>query len=136
VGIKKLLQGILELRKKHSKDYQRIWFDTPLLREPDWQNIQILPESYQMMHEETIEWMKQNIETRDNRLHCIKDFEIQRMERDLAYMRKSSVDVHRKRADFWKFFKEYDKRHNHDIRKIFPEMQQFFDVCESEASKW
>jgi organic radical activating enzyme len=136
VGIKKLLQGILELRKKHSKDYQRIWFDTPLLREPDWQNIQILPESYQMMHEQTIEWMKQNIETRDNRLHCIKDFEIQRMERDLAYMRKSSVDVHRKRADFWKFFKEYDKRHNHDIRKIFPEMQQFFDVCESEASKW
>ena len=136
VGIKKLLQGILELRKKHSKDYQRIWFDTPLLREPDWQNIQILPESYQMMHEETIEWMKQNIETRDNRLHCIKDFEIQRMERDLAYMRKRSVDVDRKRADFWKFFKEYDKRHNHDIRQIFPEMQQFFDVCESEASKW
>tara|TARA_Y100001958_G_scaffold157551_1_gene152922 strand:+ start:8 stop:1447 length:1440 start_codon:yes stop_codon:yes gene_type:complete len=136
VGIKKLLQGILELRKKHSKDYQRIWFDTPLLREPDWQNIQILPESYQMLHEDTIEWMKQNIETRDNRLHCIKDFEIQRMERDLAYMRKRSVDVDRKRADFWKFFKEYDKRHNHDIRQIFPEMQQFFDVCESEASKW
>jgi hypothetical protein len=89
-----------------------------------------------MMHEQTIEWMKQNIETRDNRLHCIKDFEIQRMERDLAYMRKRSVDVDRKRADFWKFFKEYDKRHNHDIRQIFPEMQQFFDVCESEASKW
>ena len=51
-----------------------------------------------MMHEETIEWMKQNIETRDNRLHCIKDFEIQRMERDLAYMKKATHDVERKRA--------------------------------------
>ena len=69
------MQGILELRKKHSHDYQRIWFDTPLLREPDWQNIQILPESYQLVHEEAIEWMKENIETRDNRLHCIKDFD-------------------------------------------------------------
>jgi hypothetical protein len=107
-----------------------------LLREPDWQNIQILPESYQMLHEETIDWMKQNIETRDNRLHCIKDFEIQRMERDLAYMKKQAPDIDRKRADFWKFFKEYDRRHNNDIRKVFPEMQQFFDLCEAEANKW
>ena len=55
IGIKNLLQGILELRKKHSKDYQRIWFDTPILREPDWQNIQILPTSYQMIHQEAID---------------------------------------------------------------------------------
>jgi len=136
VGIKKLLQGILELRKKHSHDYQRIWFDTPLLREPDWQNIQILPESYQMIHEEAIEWMRENIETRDNRLHCIKDFEIQRMERDLAYMRKGAPDRDRKRADFWKFFKEYDRRHDLNMREVFPEMQQFFDTCEAEANRW
>jgi hypothetical protein len=136
VGIKKLLQGILELRKKHSHDYQRIWFDTPLLREPDWQNIQILPQSYQMIHEEAIEWMRENIETRDNRLHCIKDFEIQRMERDLAYMKKGAPDRDRKRADFWKFFKEYDKRHDLNVREVFPEMTQFFDTCEAEANKW
>ena len=136
VGIKKLLQGILEMRKKHSKDYQRIWFDTPLLREPDWQNIQILPPSYQMIHQEAIDWMKQNIETRDNRLHCIKDFEIQRMERDLAYMKKGTHDVDRKRADFWKFFKEYDKRHDRNIRDIFPQMSDFFNLCETEANKW
>jgi hypothetical protein len=136
VGIKKLLQGILEMRKKHSKDYQRIWFDTPILREPDWQNIQILPQSYHMIHEEAIDWMKQNIETRDNRLHCIKDFEIQRMERDLAYMKKGTQDVDRKRADFWKFFKEYDSRHDQNIQNTFPEMADFFHLCELEANKW
>ena len=106
------------------------------MREPDWQNIQILPQSYQALHEEAIEWMRENIETRDNRLHCIKDFEIQRMERDLAYMKKGASDVDRKRADFWKFFKEYDNRHNRDIRTTFPEMRQFFDLCEAEANKW
>ena len=133
VGIKKLLQGILELRKKHSNDYQRVWFDTPILRQPDWQYIQILPQSYQLLHEEALDWMRENIETRENRLHCIKDFEIQRMERDLAYMRKGTDNLERKRADFWNFFKEHDKRHNKDIRKIFPEMSGFFDICEREA---
>ena len=34
------------------------------------------------------------------------------------------------------FFKEYDKRHNLNIRKVFPEMKQFFDICEMEANKW
>ena len=133
VGIKKLLQNILELRKKHSNDYQRVWFDTPILRQPDWQNIQILPQSYQLLHEEALDWMRENIETRENRLHCIKDFEIQRMERDLAYMRKGTDNLERKRADFWNFFKEHDKRHSKDIRKTFPEMSGFFDICEREA---
>ena len=136
VGIKKLLQGILELRKKHSNDYQRVWFDTPILRQPEWQNIQILPQSFQLLHEVALDWMRENIETRENRLHCMKDFEIQRMERDLAYMRKGTQDRDRKRADFWKFFKEYDKRHDNDIRKVFPEMSQFFNMCETEANKW
>jgi len=136
VGIKKLLEGILELRKKHSKDYQRVWFDTPILRQPDWQNIQVLPSSYQMLHEEAIDWMRENIETRENRLHCIKDFEIQRMERDLAYMRKGTDNIERKRADFWNFFKEHDKRHNKYIRKTFPEMSGFFDTCQQEALIW
>jgi len=89
-----------------------------------------------MIHEEAIDWMKQNIETRDNRLHCIKDFEIQRMERDLAYMKKGTTDVDRRRADFWKFFKEYDKRHGKNIQDIFPEMTDFFKLCEAEANKW
>ena len=136
VGIKKLLQNILELRKKHSNDYQRVWFDTPILRQPDWQNIQILPQSYQLLHEEALDWMRENIETRENRLHCIKDFEIQRMERDLAYMRKGTDNLERKRADFWNFFKEHDQRHNRDIREVFPEMLEFFNLCEAEANKW
>jgi hypothetical protein len=136
VGIKKLLEGILELRKKHSKDYQRVWFDTPILRQPDWQNIQVLPSSYHLLHQEAIDWMRQHIETRDNRLHCMKDFEIQRMERDLAYMRKGTDNIERKRADFWNFFKEYDKRHNKDIRKVFPEMSEFFDICENGSKQW
>jgi hypothetical protein len=58
------------------------------------------------------------------------------MERDLAYMRKGTDNIERKRADFWNFFKEYDKRHNKDIRKVFPEMSEFFDICENGSKQW
>jgi hypothetical protein len=51
-------------------------------------------------------------------------------------MRKGSHDRSRKRADFHKFFKEYDARHNLNIREVFPEMQQFFDICEMESNRW
>ena len=48
----KLLEKILELRTKYSKTYQRVWFDVPLLRQPAWQQITLLPESYQSIHED------------------------------------------------------------------------------------
>jgi hypothetical protein len=34
------------LRKIYSKTYQRVWFDTPVLRQPSWQSLQLLPDSY------------------------------------------------------------------------------------------
>jgi hypothetical protein len=45
-SLPKLFAGILDLRKKHSSTYQRVWFDTPVLRQPAWQSLQLLPESY------------------------------------------------------------------------------------------
>ena len=47
----KLLNYIRELRQKYSTTYQRVWFDIPLLRQPAWQQITLLPESYQKIHE-------------------------------------------------------------------------------------
>jgi hypothetical protein len=45
-GLPHLFAGILGLRKIYSKTYQRVWFDTPVLRTPTWQSLQLLPESY------------------------------------------------------------------------------------------
>jgi hypothetical protein len=45
-GLPALFAGILGLRKIYSNTYQRIWFDTPVLRQPAWQSLQLLPESY------------------------------------------------------------------------------------------
>jgi len=65
LGLQRLLEWILELRGLYSKTYQRVWFDTPILRQPNWQSLQILPAVYADRLANIIEWMKYNLETKD-----------------------------------------------------------------------
>ena len=136
VGLDQLLDYILELRSRYSHTYQRIWFDTPVLRNPRWQSLQILPESYQRRMEQHIDFMKQNIMP-DNSFVGFKDYEIQRMERALAWMREPQdpIEVRNARADFYRFFSEYDRRmvgvpH---FAEAFREMRSFWQECETHA---
>ena len=136
VGLDQLLDYILELRSRYSQTYQRIWFDTPVLRNPRWQSLQILPESYQRRMEQHIDFMKQNIMP-DNSFVGFKDYEIQRMERALAWMREPQdpIEVRNARADFYRFFSEYDQRmvgvpH---FAEAFQEMRGFWQECETHA---
>lgn len=138
LGLQRILQDILELRKLYSTEYQRIWFDTPVLRTPSWQSLQILPEVYSDILENVIKWMKlhQLVEGED-RYDGFKDYEIQRMERDLAWMRKgkklSKDYVKEQRADFYRFFNEYDKRRGLDFLETFPQMKEFWQECKWHA---
>ena len=133
LGIKELLWNILALRRRYSKDYQRIWFDTPILREPAWQSIKLLPEEYQMIHQEAIDFMQDNVETSENRLHGFKDYEIQRMQRDLEWW-KTGLEVkemRRHRSDFVKFFTEHDRRRGTSFLTTFPQMAEFWQLCKN-----
>ena len=133
LGIKELLWNILALRRRYSKDYQRIWFDTPILREPAWQSIKLLLEEYQMIHQEAIDFMQDNIETSENRLHGFKDYEIQRMQRDLEWW-KTGLEVkemRRHRSDFVKFFTEHDRRRGTSFLTTFPQMAEFWQLCKN-----
>ena len=138
VGLDQLLDYILELRSRHSKTYQRVWFDTPVLRNPRWQSLQILPESYQRRMQQHIDFMRQNLMSEDSFVG-FKDYEIQRMERALAWMKEPQdpVEVKQARADFYRFFNEYDRRSvglNEDhFRKTFPGMANFWAECEQLA---
>lgn len=145
IGLKPLLNHILELRKLYSTTYQRIWFDTPVLRTPQWQSLQILPPAYYTMLEDAIKFMKQNqIVEGEDRFDGFKDYEIQRMERDLAWMKagKKLTDkyIHEQRADFYRFFNEYDKRitagwpdDSQTLVDVFPEMREFWQECKWHA---
>jgi hypothetical protein len=128
-GLRKLLEDIKHLREKHSTTYQRVWFDIPILRQPEWQQVTLLPESYQEIHKDNIEWMKSNSGENQKDFSLFKDFEIQKMQRNLSYWQKNYADDKKQKKNFYTFFTEHDRRRRTNFEKIFPEMREFWEEC-------
>lgn len=149
---KEFLQYILSLRNRFSRenqgtknipihdehnthpDYiihprQRIWFDIPLLRNPEWQNIQLLPESFEKYIIDAIDFMKNNMESNDNFVGFY-DFEVAKLERNLLVLRDKRFDelsLVRHRNNLINFFSQYDERKNTNFKKTFPEFSDIKD---------
>jgi len=138
-GLPHLFAGILGLRKLYSKTYQRVWFDTPVLRQPTWQSLQLLPESYVEQLEHLWAWMIRQIERPEDPFRGFKDYEIARLDRDIAWMRDGQrldpAYVKQNKADFYKFFAEHDRRRGTDFLKTFPEMGAWWAECEYHARR-
>jgi organic radical activating enzyme len=137
-GLHELINGILGLRSIYSKTYQRVWFDTPILRKPEWQDIRLLPESYQDSLEEVWAFMMKNInDNKENINHGFKDYELQRLQRVIDYMAEGcKLDhgyVKMQQANFYRFFSEHDLRRNTGFLRTFPEMYDFWKQCEYHA---
>jgi len=135
--LENLFAGILGLRKVYSNTYQRVWFDTPVLRQPTWQSLQILPEAYADRLEHLWAWMIRQAETEDKRFKGFKDYEIARLDRDITWMRdgqKLPIEyINKNKADFYRFFNEHDRRRGTDFLKTFPEMSAWWSECEYHA---
>jgi hypothetical protein len=136
-NLDKLFAGILGLRKIYSTTYQRVWFDTPVLRQPVWQSLQILPESYAEKLEHLWAWMLRQIETEATRFQGFKDYELARLDRDIAWMRDGQqldpATLNKNKADFFRFFNEHDQRRGTDFLKTFPEMATWWQECKYHA---
>ena len=118
---------------------QRIWFDIPLLRAPHWQCIQVMPEWYQDYLEEAIAFMELNAANEQYiDYRGFKDFEIDKARRNLDWMKAGSKlseeEVLKARANFYKFFTQHDQRRDTDFLSVFPEMEDWWQICqEAEA---
>lgn len=134
LGLRKQLEWILQLREKHSRTYQRVWFDTPVLRQPAWQSLQILPPAYTAVMERVADWMDTHRSDTGDGMRGFRDFEVQRLRRDIAWMKSGhNQDWSSARADFWRFFSEHDRRRGTDFLATFPEMRQWWSECEYHA---
>jgi len=138
LGLKQQLEIILALRRYHSSTYQRVWFDTPILRTPTWQSLQILPPVYARRLQDVVDWMKDYLETAERPFQGFKDYEVQRLQRVVDWMKEGSkLDanyVTLQRADFYRFFNEHDKRRGTWFTNTFPEMKEFWDECKYHAN--
>ena len=137
-GLHDLINCIHGLRLIYSKTYQRVWFDTPILRSPNWQSIQLLPASYADSLEEVWSFMLKQIDSnKDNPLHGFKDYELQRLQRVIDFMGEGcNLDpeyVKIQKADFYRFFNEHDKRRGTGFLRTFPEMAEFWNECKHYA---
>ena len=72
--------------------------------------------------------MIRQIEREDNPFHGFKDYEIARLDRDIAWMRDGQkldpAYINRNKADFYKFFNEHDRRRGTDFLTTFPEISK------------
>jgi hypothetical protein len=132
-----LITNIHGLREIYSKTYQRVWFDTPILRKPEWQNIQLLPESYIDQLELVWSFMITKLETSDRPFKGFKDYELQRLQRVIDYMKEGQkldlAFVNQQKANFYKFFKEHDSRRKTNFVATFPEMREYYLECAHHA---
>lgn len=131
VGLKKFLEGALELRKKYSNDRQKIWIDLPQLNSPEWLSTKILPKEYSVYVQEAIDFVEANQETVSNRFKGFKDFELEKIKTLHASIAGNQLTekTFKSRRDFIKFFDEQDRRENQSSGTVFPEMKKFLDQC-------
>lgn len=130
-SLRELLTAIHGLRKIYSTEYQRVWIDVPLLKNPEWMSIQIMPESYQYQLEKTIKYISGNPEESCEGFEGFKDYEVKKLQRNLDYMKVniSENELIKHKIDFYRFFTEYDKRRGTSFLKTFPEMIDWWNEC-------
>jgi hypothetical protein len=87
--------------------------------------------------QDVVDWMQANLETADQPFQGFKDYEVQRMQRVLDWMKEGSKlapeYVKLQRADFYRFFNEHDKRRQTNFLETFPEMREFWNECKYHA---
>jgi hypothetical protein len=152
IRVKEFLQYILSLRNTFSKtnqgikhipiidpyhqhpDYvinprQRIWFDVPLLRYPNWQSIELLPAGFEKYLVDAIYYMEANVDTSD--FVGFYDFEIDKMKRNLTALIDSktspSIDLKLERKNFLNYFRQHDERRGTSFSKTFPEFRMYIN---------
>ena len=81
--------------------------------------------------------MELNLETAADPYHGFKDYEVQRLRRDIDWM-KQGADLapeylNQNKADFYRFFSEHDRRRGTDFLTTFPEMQAWWNECRYHA---
>ena len=79
--------------------------------------------------------MEEYLETPERPFRGFKDYEVQRMRRDIAWMKEGTDNIEQKRADFYRFFTEHDRRRGTDFLKTFPEMRSFWQECEAHTKR-
>lgn len=144
-SFKEYLKKMLEWRRiyddvvtdnlgSHEK-VRKIRFDTPYLKEPLQYDMHILPkENFVHYFDDILKFISDNLDDADTK--CFSQIEFERMRRVKEYFLTTPYDsskIQEGRIDFYNWFNEYDKRRDTNFLGTFPEMEEFFNLCKTEA---
>lgn len=131
-------QGKLKHPPFIRKRRQRIWFDIPYLRFPNWiavENIIGYPE-YAKILDDCLEFMIEHKEDENysTTLLGFKEYEIDKLKRNIEHIKHSysnmSVDeLNDRKKTFKMYFDNLDIRRNKNFLKTFPELRAWYNDC-------
>jgi hypothetical protein len=135
-SFKSLLEKFLEWRKQYGWDesskQHAIRFDTPYLREPLQYDMNILPkEEFMPYMYESLQFMLDNLD--DSRSDAFTTVEYEKFKRVVDYMAETQYTEEKLiegRRDFYNWFNELDDRRDADMLSVFPEMKNFYRLCQ------
>ncbi len=135
-SFKKFLEDMLEFRLQYTNiiDRHPVGIDIPYLRWPEHQSIEILTDDYLPYIEEQVKFMEDNQQQTYIPELCGRgfyDYEINRIKRVLAVFKNRKISK-QNRKDFKTFVDEHDRRRGTNFLRTFPEMQEFYNLCENE----
>ncbi len=129
LGMESLLRWIHSLKVRFPK--HTIVVDAPLLHNPQFMAVQILPDSFSKYVEESIRFMNS---TR-GKPGEFSVWEILRVDRVLTAMKSETLDRKERilrQIDFYRMFDEYDRRRNTNFLQTFPQYKEFYQ----QSKRW
>lgn len=137
-SILQFCKDMLVLKLKHLNDHRKVALSVSfsILRWPQHQRLDIMPENLYHYLEEALPYLKENQEGQNGNehYHGFFDYEIHAFERLIAFMKGKNADLRSMmtaRRDFYNFFTQHDERRGTNFEQTFPELIEFMDVCRS-----
>ncbi len=131
-SFKRLYADVIELRRAYPSRLTndpdgRIGMGIAYLRYPEHQSVMILPPDYADRVDDIISTVKALPEATQS--------EVDQLTRIRSVMRTAWPDskLRAKRADFFRFFSEHDRRRGTNFLETFPEMADFWETCRALA---
>jgi hypothetical protein len=132
-SFRELLEEILALRRRFqiSPWHCPLLIDISMLHHPEYQSAQVLPASFLEYAESALSFMEANAHDARGRIWGFFEHERIKMKRTIEWMRRPlpAEELKRRRADFFLFFSEHDRRRDTDLVACFPEYKGFWEEC-------
>ena len=122
---------LLDLRGRYNKTvtFNKVQFMTNTLRYPEFLSLTLLDKETKINFAQEVETLIAERGKFDG-LSTLSVSEVDQLRRMINYMNEITPNEKTLRKDFVAFINEYDQRRNTDFNQVFPELTEFYKICQ------